>query len=362
MGIADAALLDDAERMRRQDPGDMLGRIRELPEQVVAAWRDSRGAPIGDEYREVDHIVVFAMGGSAIGADLLRTLMLSESPVPMIVVRGYDAPAFVGPRTLAVASSYSGGTEETLSAFGQALERGARAFVLTGGGELLRMAGERGLPFHIITYEAMPRAALAHSLMPLAALVSKLGFLSLDDGDVEAAARAMQARRDAVDAPAPLESNEAKRLALRLAGRVPIIIGAEHLSEVARRWRGQIAENGKAWSFTDELPELNHNTVVGLPNPQVVLESATAIFLSSPALHQRTLLRYDLTAQMLKGAGIESVRVEADGATRLGDLLSLVMLGDYVSYYLAMLYGADPTEVRVIERLKRELSEATPLP
>ncbi len=350
--------LDDATALPQRDPGDMLGRIRELPEQIGVAWRQAAALRVPKDYREVDRMVVFAMGGSAIGADLLRGLVQLESPAPLIVVRGYDAPAYVDRRTLAIASSYSGDTEETLSAFEAALERGAKPFVATTGGKLLRMAEERNMPRHVFAYAAMPRAAIAYSLMPLLALVQNLGFVNPQDDDVAEAVAVTAALRDGIDMAVPAGANPAKQMALRLHGRIPVVYGAEFLTEVARRWRGQLAENGKTAAFSDELPELNHNTVVGYPNPAALKEHGVVVMLRSPALHPRILLRYEATRDLLAEAGIRSETVSSHGSGPLAQTLGLVLFGDYVSFYLALLNGADPTEVDVIARLKRRLAEA----
>ena len=351
-------LLDDLGGLPARDPDNMRGRIHEFPEQVREAWRQAAALDVPGDYRDIDRIVVFAMGGSAIGADLLRGLILPESRVPLLVVRGYDAPAYVDKRTLAVASSYSGGTEETLTAFGQALERGAKPVVFTTGGPLLEQARERGIPHHGIAYEAMPRAALAHSLLPLLALAQKLALLNPQDDDVEEAVAVCAALRDTLDVDVPTAANPAKQLALRLHNRIPVAYGAEFLTEVARRWRGQMSENGKNIAFSDELPELNHNSVVGYPNPQAMKDHGYVVLLRSPALHPRVLVRYGATEQMLRDAGIATETVSTRGSGLLAQMLSLVVLGDWVSLYLALLNDADPTEVNVIHRLKGLLAES----
>ncbi len=352
------ALLDDLAGLPARDPDDMGGRIREFPEQVEEAWRQAAALEVPREYREIDRIVVFAMGGSAIGADLLRGLLLPESRLPLLVVRGYDAPAYVDKRTLAIASSYSGGTEETLTAFGQALERGAKPMVFTTGGPVLQQAQGGGIPHHVIAYEAMPRAALAHSLLPLLALVQKLELVNPKDDDVAEAVAVCAALRDTLAVGVPVAANPAKQLAMRMHSRIPVAYGAEFLTEVARRWRGQISENGKNIAFSDELPELNHNSIVGYPNPQAMRDHGYVVLLRSPALHPRVLVRYGATERMLGEAGIPAETVSTRGSGLLAQMLSLVVLGDWVSLYLALLNGADPTEVNVIHRLKGLLAES----
>ncbi len=350
--------LDDAAALAAADPGDMGGHIRDLPEEMAAAWAQARRLVLPAAYVSPARIVVCAMGGSAIAADLLRGLIAGESSVPLHIVRGYSTPAFVDSRTIAVASSYSGGTEETLASFAAALERGAMPFVLTSGGALGEMAIERGYPHHRIAYDAPPRAAIAHSFMPMLALLERAGAIGAPDRDIEEALGVLAALRDELDVGVPASANPAKRLARALYGRVPVVYGAEHLAAVAQRWRTQIAENAEGWAFADELPELNHNTIAGYAHPAGATEIVAVVMLRAASLHERVLLRFDATRELLADAGVAAHVVEARGSSRLAQLLMTMLFGDYVSFYLALLNAADPSDIRALDAMKQRLADA----
>ncbi|HKZ51582.1 MAG TPA: bifunctional phosphoglucose/phosphomannose isomerase [Dehalococcoidia bacterium] len=363
--------LDDPGLYSLVDPADMLGRLRELPRQCREAWRRAQPFALSLDRRPVARVLVLGMGGSAIAGDMLAALVAGESPVPVLVLRGYDLPPGLNEDNLIIASSYSGETEETLSAFQQALATGAGKLAVTSGGRLEALARERSVPVFRIEHPGPPRAALGYSLMPLLAVARRFGLLSLDDADVEEAAAVMgwpQARAGRVekagllreiDAATPAAENPAKALAERLLGRLPVVYGAGFLSPVARRWKTQLNENSKVWSSWEELPEADHNAVVGYRLPEEVRRQAFVVLLHSSHLHPRTLLRYEATRELLQEAEVEHETIEAHGRGPLAQMLSLALYGDYVSYYLALLQGVDPTPVPAIEALKKQLAQGT---
>jgi glucose/mannose-6-phosphate isomerase len=349
--------LDDPQLREDVDPEGMLDRIHELPQQCLDAWRNVAGFNLPPEYAAVRNVVILGMGGSAIGGDLLRTLVEGESPVPVFVNREYRLPAFVDKQSLVIASSYSGNTEETLAGFEEAIGRGAKLMAITTGGRLSQWAGESGIPLLEFSYEAQPRAALGHSLIPLVGIMQKLGFIKDKQADLESAVDAMLDLEQEINEKAPLERNPAKKLASMVRGHLPIVYGAGILSEVARRWKGQFNENSKSWSFYETLPELNHNAVMGYENPEEMAGEAVVIFLKSALLHPRVLLRYQVTQRILEQRGVHLEVVEARGDNSLAHQLTTIFFGDYTSYYLAELYRSNPTSINVINYLKAELAK-----
>lgn len=349
--------LDKPDVYSRLDPTDLLSRIRAMPQQCGLAWQRALHFRLPPDYRNFDKIVVLGMGGSAIGGDLLRCLALEQCATPVFVQRDYTLPRFVDARTLVIASSYSGNTEETLSAFDQALAGPAKKLVLTTGGELKARAVSKGIPTLLIDYRSEPRSALAHSFMPLLAFCQQAGALPDQSAAVEEMARVLEGLGRELDRDVPLARNPGKQLAAKLHGRMVLVYSAGFLADAARRWKTQLNENSKAWAFSDLLPELNHNSVVGYEFPPQVGKSAFAVLLRSPLLHPRVLKRYELTADILRQAGVESQTVEARGQSHLSQMMGLVLFGDYVSYYLALLNGADPAPVKVIDYLKKRLAE-----
>jgi glucose/mannose-6-phosphate isomerase len=351
------SVLDDRTASRRLDPGGMLESVRALPDQCRQAWQAAKGLDLPPDYRGVRRIVVLGMGGSAIAGDFWRVLLQRECGVPVFNVRGYDLPPFVDEDTLVVASSFSGNTEETLSAFNQALGTPAKKLVITSGGRLLATARANGVPAFTYRFRGEPRAALGWSLMPLLRAGESLGLTQGISRDVEEALAVMEQVREEAGEEAPESRNSVKQLALRLHEKLPVIYGAGPLVEVAHRWKTQLNESAKVWACYEELPELHHNAIIGYGLPRVVRENAVVVFLESRGLvHGRVQLRYGFTQELLRRAGVQFATAESRGESALAQMMSLVLTGDYLSVYLAFLYGADPTPTTVIDELKAWLS------
>jgi glucose/mannose-6-phosphate isomerase len=350
--------LDAPQSFAACDPKGMLAHVAALPQQCAEAWGKIQSIKLPDEYCRARQVVFLGLGGSAIGADLLRGLLEDECPVPMIVHRDYGLPAFVDSHTLVVASSYSGDTEETLSGFDEAWRRGVRLLAVTTGGQLARRAGERGVPLYLYQYEAQPRAALGYSLFSLLGVMQHLGFTDDKAQDVAEASDVMTQWQAEIEPAVPLSANLAKSLARELYGRLPVVYGAEHLSEVARRWKGQFNENAKSWAVFDVVPELTHNTVAGYSCPSSLRGEVFVVMLLAASNRPRIRTRFGIVGELLRQNGFVYRVVQARGQSKLAQVLSLVHMGDYVSYYLAMLYNTDPWEIRNIDWLKERLSAA----
>jgi len=349
--------LDNWTRFRETDSDDMLGRIAELPQQCHDAWRNVQGFELPHEYRQVSKIVILGLGGSAIGGDLLRALAEPECALPMVINRDYNVPAFVNAETLVIASSYSGNTEETLAAFEEARGKGAALLAITTDGQLAQRAREWGAPLLTFSYKSQPRAALGYSLVSLIGIVQKLGLIADKSADLAEAAVVIEAWQGEIRETVPSAQNPAKQLARRLYGHLPVVYGAGYLAEVARRWKTQFNENAKAWSFFEQLPELNHNAVLGYQFPPDLAEKVVVVMLTSSLDHPRNKVRFQVTQEILTRQGVACETVEARGQSSLAQILSAIHFGDYVSYYLAMLYQVDPSPVPVINYLKERLAQ-----
>jgi glucose/mannose-6-phosphate isomerase len=349
--------LDDTAYLRSIDPADMAGRIAELPKQCREATAVASQRVLPEDYGLCDAIVVLGLGGSAIGGDLVKSLVEGECRVPMFVNRQYDLPAFVDERTLVIASSYSGNTEETLSGFGQAADRHAKALAITKGGKLGRMCEDRNVPVLLFDYEAQPRAALGYSLVTLLEVLFRLNYVRDLSEDLQEAVEGMEALQAEIGIEVPEVHNAAKQLARRLEGRLPVLYGAGHLAEVARRWKGQFNENSKGWAVWETLPELNHNAVAGYEFPSSMASVAHVMMLRSDLYSRRIRLRMEVTGEILSDKGIPHETIDAHGRSPLAQVLWSIHLGDYVSYYLAALRGADPSPVKTIAYLKERLAQ-----
>jgi glucose/mannose-6-phosphate isomerase len=355
--VSDPGILDDPKARAALDPGGMGAAVHGLPDQCRAAWDEARRLELPAAYREIDRVVILGMGGSAIGGDIFRLLLARESAVPVLNQRHYDLPSCVDGRALLIASSFSGGTEETLSAFEQALATDAKKLAITTGGRLLATARANGVPAFVFQFRGEPRAALGYSLMPLLAVAESIGLMQGVARDVDEAIAAMESLRSRIDEEVPLVDNAAKQLAARLAGRLPVIYGAEVLTEVAHRWKTQLNESPKVWALYEEIPEANHNALVSYGLPEEVARLALVVYLRSPDLHPRVPLHYEMNRRALTDAGVEYTEVQAEGMSALAQVMTCILMGDYVSYYLALLNGLDPTPTTVIDNLKAWLAQ-----
>ena len=349
--------LDDLTIYQKLDPDGMLARIKELPLQCQQAWQAVMSFDLPADYKNIDKAVILGMGGSAIGGDLVKSLVLSEAKIPVIVHRDYGLPAFVDDRTLLIASSYSGNTEETLSGFEPALKTKAKKLAMTTGGKLQKIAEANDIPVFKIGYQAQPRAALGFSFLPTLGVLQKLGFLKDKSSDVGETVQVLEKMSAKLDEKSTLNANPAKKLAQRLYGCLPVIYGAGIAAEAAHRWKTQLNENGKAWAFYEVFPELNHNATVGYPLPKEIASKVMVVLLRSPTFNARIKLRYDVTCELLKQAGVAYEFVDSEGKSLLSQMMSLVMMGDFTSYYLAILYKVDPSPVKVISYLKDRLEK-----
>ena len=331
----------------------MLSHLRAIPEQCEMGWRRGKAVAVPEGYRDVNAVVVAGMGGSAMGADLVRAIVRDRLPVPMQVVRDYKLPGFVDDQTLVVVSSYSGTTEETLAAFRDATARGAKLLALGSGGRLLE---EIDGPIGQIHTRGMPRAALAESMMLLLGILQACGLV---EGMAGAAERLPEFARRQVrrfDTEVAEADNPAKQLARSLAGRVPVVVASAGLAPVARRWKAQFNENGEQWAVIDELPEFNHNTIQGIGLPAAAADLLHMVILTAEADGARTQRQGRFGGQMLEESGVPVSFILAEGNDVLSEAMSLVIFGDYVSYYAAMLNEVDPTAIPRIAELKTRMA------
>ncbi len=351
--------LNSVERIETNDPGRMLDALWRMPEQCEEALAIGRKTEIPSGYASVSNIVVTGLGGSAIGGDFLRLYIAEKTGVPVIVNRDYTLPAFVDSKTLVFAVSYSGNTEETLSAYAQARETGARIVALTNGGKLRRLAEDDGYPVIVVPAGISPRAATGYLLIPTLTVLEKLGLISGLDAELDELTRTLRSLREELQPKVPVEQNPAKQIATRFYGKIPVIWGAAGSTEVvAMRWKGQVNENGKAPAYWNVFPELNHNEIVGFEEPSALLGQLEIVILRDSGDHPRVQKRMEISKDIIKDVVSGITEVWSRGEGRLTRMFSLTYIGDYVSVYLATLYGIDPTPVRNIDHLKQKLAHS----
>jgi glucose/mannose-6-phosphate isomerase len=348
--------LDDFDLLQKIDEKDMLGHVANLGQQCRDAWAATQGLALPEHQMGAGRLVIAGMGGSAIGGDLAAAVVEGESPIPILVHRDYGLPAFADERTLVIASSYSGNTEETLSSFEAARERGCPLVAITTGGTLAELAAEWDVPLVTFAYQSQPRAALGHSLVSLLGILHALGLAGNVEADLEEAVALLEQQQRDFRPEVPTAHNEAKQLAQDMSGRIPIIVGAGPLAPVARRWKTQFNENAKAWAYFEGLPEMDHNALSGIEFPAEATNWLYVLFLRCQGLDPRIELRINLTYQIFQGRGVTSRRVEVPGRSALAQILAGVQLGDYASCYAALLHRTDPTEIGAIVALKQQMA------
>lgn len=307
-------------------------------------------APLAQPIRQ---IVVCGVGGSAISADLLRNALQDDLAVPLHTLRGYHLPAWAGADTLVIASSYSGNTEETLSAVQQALERECPVVCLTTGGALHALAREHELREVTLQSGLQPRYALYASLFMLVRTLQALGLVPPQEAVIAACEARLRERAEALSQPV----NAALNLAQSLVGTLPVVYSAMNVNEGAGvRLKSQFNENSKMQAFHHSFPEMNHNEIVGWESAHELGIRWSVLLLDDPGMPPEISRRYAICADLLADQQVPVYTLQGQGMTPLERLVDLAYFGDWLTYYLAVLRGKDPSEIDFIHHLKRALT------
>ena len=337
----------------RVDPSDQLGDVLALPDHLRdALWRVE--SAIMEDFDTSAGLVVAGMGGSAIGGALARAALGDHASRPIFVTRAYGLPTWTTPDTMVLCASYSGDTEETLACYESAGALGARRTVVTTGGRLAEMARADGVPVIPLPGGFQPRGAVAYMTVAALEVAALCGAGPRLTSEIDVAA-AHTEQLVAEWGPDAAEDSLAKEIARNLLGTTPVIAGAGLTTPIAYRWKTQINENAKQPCFANELPELDHNEIVGWEGAQDV-GRFSAVFLDDSDAHPRVKARVELTERMIAPNAAASFRLETRGQTSIERVISLVLLGDLVSIYLAALRGVDPGPVKALDELKAALA------
>lgn len=346
----------------RYDTSNMRKLLLEFPKQIEDAVRIGKSFSPTLKASGIENIVVTGLGGSAIGGDLLRSYLSEELNVPFFVNRHYFLPEFVGKNTLVIVSSYSGNTEETLSVFQQALQRGAQIVCVTSGGQIGALAEKHGLTKFSLPAGFPPRSALVHLMVPILKTLHACGFIADPAPDINETIALLEKLGPRYHPARSAPENSAKSLALALTERLPLIYAAEIYETVAWRWKEQFCENAEILSWHNVFPELNHNELVGWGRRRELDQKFQVIYLTdaqaTPAeIHPRVRARMNLTQGLIEQSSAPVISIAAVGESLLARFFSLIFLGDLASVYLAVLGGVDPTPVAKIDYLKNEMAK-----
>ena len=345
-------MLDDSNVIKQRDPENALGVAAEQAEQ--ARFSVEVESPDNDG-REITKVVVAGMGGSALAAILAKTWLKEELTVPFEVVRTYDLPAYVDYNTLVITSSYSGNTEETLSGLKEAKLKNAQVAIIAAGGKLKEAAEADKIAHVVLPGHLQPRMAVIYNLRALVAILSHFGVVSYDRfGEIADTADWLAEETKAWIPDVTTDKNYAKQLALLAVGKTPVFYGGAVTAPVAYKWKISWNENAKNVAFWNEFPEMNHNEFIGWASHPI--EKPFAVFdLVSSLEHSQILKRFKITDKLLSGQRPKAVTVNMAGDTAIKQLLWGSILADFVSIYVAVLNGVDPTPVVLVEKLKEEL-------
>jgi len=352
-------ILDDLEKIKELDRQDMLGIeenfYNQLKESVQIAGAADVSMLKGAKFRG---LAILGMGGSGFTGDIIKSLIKNSVEVPVEVVKSYELPSFISKGWLAVAVSYSGNTEETITAVNEALLRGCEVLAVSAGGTIKDIAKRSGKCHVALPGGYQPRGASGYLFFTTLIILGKLGIVKIENSDIEETLELVKQKKAVYARDVDSENNPAKKLAIEMFDRLPVIYGVSgYLSAVAYRWKCEINENAKCPAFWAEFPELNHNETVGWQNLKKITEKMLLIVLKDGSLTERLKVRINTTVKLIKGSFDDVLEIGAQGSSELAKAVSVMYLGDIASVYLALLYNTDPTPVDRILALKAELAK-----
>jgi len=347
-------ILDNPEQLVALDRSGMLKALDHFPESCREAIEAAEGLLLGAlPHRRFKAVAIVGVGGSAIGGQLLHDWLLESTPIPIYVQRGILLPRFIDEETLVFAVSYSGNTEETLSALSEALERGCPVIALTTGGKMQELSAEKGFPVLSLPRGMQPRAALPNQFFSLATIMRRLALTSEPWEEVDESFEVLEALRDDIALEAPTARNPAKQTALGLRGTVPFVYGPHPFEAVAYRIRTQLNENSKFPAASGSFPEAFHNAVMGCEGPEEVRRSVCTLIIRDPEGPPDIERKTDEFKRLLESGGVRVLEIRARGRGKLARMFSALYVGDYASTYLGLLCGLDPSSMDSIAALKR---------
>ena len=350
-------ILDNTEKVYKIDRSDMMCLVDSFPYMMEDALFISRAKNVKINHN-FDSIIIAGMGGSAMAGDIVQSVFYDRFPCPVQVVRGYNLPKNAGKRSLIFILSYSGNTEETLSVFKEALSKKCQVISITSGGQIGELSEAKKVRSVLIPKGLPPRSALPYMLVPMLHILDEAGGFAGLVKESQKAASLLKRVQIKYRMGNPLNKNKAKKVALSLKDKIPLVLGSFMVTGAASyRWKTQLSENSKVTAINNVFPELNHNELVNLGLKNNRKFKFFAIFLRDKADNKRVQLRFDITKGLLTNGACQVYEIWADGSSKLEKILSLVYLGDYVSVYLALLSGNDPTPVDAIEDLKKALAK-----
>lgn len=348
--------LNDLGLISELDKAHMAKIIADLPNQLASGWEESQKLIIPSYYLKVNKVVIVGMGGSGIAGAITQSLLKNEADLPIIIHRDYGIPAFVDDKTLVIAVSYSGETEEVLDSFVAAYQRGAKLVAICTGGKLESLAKKYKAPYYRYTYISLPRAAIGFMVGSILGILKKIGIAGdIVQKEIDETIILLNKINENLKPEDNSRKNYAKRIANAVYDNSVEIWAADMISGVARRWKCQINENAENLATMDILPELNHNTIASLDFPKT--KNIYILILKSKFYSERIQKRIEITRDILNKKEIPNMIVQMDIQTNnsIAETMAYILLGDYVSFYLSILNNVDPSINETIDSFKEKL-------
>lgn len=359
--MSDTSILDSLPEIKKIDKSNVLGSVQSLADQVRDAWEQVKSLEVTVDTKKVKNIIVAGMGGSQLGPHVIKCVFKDELHVPLEIYNDYRLPAYTGADSLIVLSSYSGTTEEVLAAAEEAKQSGAQVLVITTGGKLQELATANNWPAYIMNPQHnpsnQPRMAIGYSVFGTIALLIKAGLLKVDEMLVEKVIERIQETSSGLNVDVPQDRNPAKQMAFNMFGRVPVLVGAEHLEGALHVFNNQLNENAKTFSEYRVLPEINHHLLEGLKFPAENDKYLYFVLFQSPLYHERTQRRVEVTQDVIERADIDSTTMLIDSVTKLEQAFEVITFGAYTNFYLAMLEEIDPAPIDTVDYFKEQLKK-----
>ncbi|HAL49899.1 MAG: Bifunctional phosphoglucose/phosphomannose isomerase [Candidatus Uhrbacteria bacterium GW2011_GWD2_41_121] len=353
-------MLNNTKTFKTYDKADIAYGIERLAKQVDIAFEATEWFSFPSSYKSCDTIVVAGMGGSALGAHVVQTSCAKKLKKPMVFVHDYQLPAWVGSKTLVILSSFSGTTEEVLSAAKQAQKQKAKIAVITTGGQLLVLAKRNKWPMYMFEpgdLAKQPRLGLGFMICGLLGMLETAGYIKLAKTEKQAMVSAMSEVVDSCALDVDSKENPAKQVALALKDRPMLFVGSEHLVGCAHVITNQINETAKQFAEFHELPELNHHLMEGLTFPKGMFAKFSVVMIKSNLYNEQTKKRYPITAEVFEKQGAQVIEYETRGKTELEEVGELLQFGSFLSYYLGMINKVNPAEIPYVDWFKEMIKK-----
>lgn len=341
------------EMIKKQDTCDQFNVLKNSYKMIEYSWNKEISLS-QININKITNIIVTGLGGSAIGGELLLNFLKDELKVPYFVNRNYELPLFVNENSLIIASSYSGNTEETICALKEAIARKAQVVCLTTGGEVEKICRKEKIPYFQLQKGFQPRFALWGNFFALLKIIESLKFVASQEKIVLSIIELLKSKGEELSK----EANKALEIAERLCGYIPVIYSvSDFTSSVGTRFKGEINENSKLHAFSNLFPEMNHNEIIGWETISEAQLKCKAVFIDDESYNTRVKKRFEIVSDLIKQTGTEIITLKSNQTEFKLRLMDLIFLGDFISYYLAILRGYDPSTIKNINYLKEKLAD-----